>query len=42
VTFEKLDGALAVIRETIGIAVDEVRPDFAQIAGADRLIAHRA
>jgi hypothetical protein len=41
VTFEEQGRAVAVIRETIWIAVDEVRPDFSQIAGSDRLIAHR-
>jgi hypothetical protein len=35
VTFEKQDGAFAVIREAIVIAVDEVRSDFSQVACPD-------
>jgi hypothetical protein len=38
-TFEKRDGAFAVIRVTIAIAVDEMRPDFPQVACSNRLIA---
>ena len=37
--FEKQDGARAVLRVAIRIAVDEVRPDFSQIACSDWLIA---
>jgi hypothetical protein len=39
---EKQDRALAVVRVAIVIAVDEVRPDFAQVAWSDRLSAHHA
>jgi hypothetical protein len=39
--FEQLDGALAVIGVAIVIAVDEVRPDFSQVAGFNWLIAHQ-
>ena len=40
--FEKQDRAFAVVRVAIVIAVDEVRPDFAQVAWSDWLIAHHA
>ena len=40
--FDKQDGTFAVICVAIVIAVDEVRPDFSQVACADRSIAHRA
>ena len=39
--FEKQEGAVAVIRVAIVITVSEVRPDFAQVACSDRLIAHQ-
>jgi hypothetical protein len=42
VVFEKQRGALAVIRVAIVVAVDEMRPDFSQVACADRLTAHHA
>ena len=38
--FEKQERAAAVIRVAIVITVSEVRPDFAQVACSDRLIAH--
>ena len=38
--FEKQERAVAVIRVAIVIAVDEVRPDFSQVACSDWLIAH--
>jgi hypothetical protein len=40
--FEKQERAVAVIRVAIVITVSEVRPDFAQVACFDRLIAHHA
>jgi hypothetical protein len=40
-TFEKQDGAFAVICVAIVIAVDEVRPDFSQVACPDWLTALR-
>jgi hypothetical protein len=40
--FEKPDGALAVIGVAIVIAIDEVRPDFSQVACTNWLIAHQA
>ena len=40
--FEKPDGAVAVIRVAIVIAVDEVRPGLPQIACADRRFTHHA
>src|SRR5258708_761930 len=40
--FEKQERALAVVRVTVVIAVDEVRPDLSQIAFFDRLTAHHA
>jgi hypothetical protein len=39
---EKQDGAFAVIRVAIVIAVDEVRPGLSQIAWADWRFAHHA
>jgi hypothetical protein len=39
-TFQKQDGAFAVVRVASVIAVEEMRPDLAQVACADRLIAH--
>ena len=38
--FEKQERAVAMIRVAIVITVDEVRPDFPQVACSDRLIAH--
>jgi len=42
VIFEKLHGDLAVLGVAIGVAVDELRPDFPQVACADQLAARRA
>ena len=39
--FEQPDGALAVIGVAIVIAVDEVRPDFSQVACSNWLSAHQ-
>jgi hypothetical protein len=41
VTFDKQDGAVAVIGVTFVAAVAEPRLDFSQIAGSDWLIAQR-
>ena len=37
---EKKDGASAMSRVAILIAIDEVRPEFSQVVRSDRLIAH--
>jgi len=42
VAFERQDGAFAVIGVAIMIAVDEVRPDFSQVACPDWLTAQHA
>lgn len=41
VTFEKLNCALAVLREAIGVAIEQARSDFSQVVFSNRLIAHR-
>jgi hypothetical protein len=41
-SFEKKDDAAAVIRIAIVIAVNEVRPDFSQVAPGNRSFAHHA
>jgi hypothetical protein len=41
-SFEKNDGAAAVLGIAILIAVNEMRPDLSQVASANRSFAHHA